>query len=215
MTRTAVELVEDAWVDGNEWEPMSTGGPCPSGEEPWRTEAHTIDAEVAALREKLAHEHAVAVSLRITSDALRARVAELEAEAAAVAPWISPEAQHCMDAGKVHPLAPVLNAYVASVAEDARAAMLSPMRGAGFGFHSSRSQATRMLIMVMWDALQASRDELLKPRSPNALELAMEYGIAHAVCVMHTDSSPFFIEGFARRSRAIAALVAYDDWRPK
>ena len=147
--------------------------------------------------------------------ALRARVAELEAEAAAVAPWISPEAQHCMDAGKVHPLAPVLNAYVASVAEDARAAMLSPMRGAGLGFHSSRSQATRMLIMVMWDALQASRDELLKPRSPNALELAMEYGIAHAVCVMHTDSSPFFIEGFARRSRAIAALVAYDDWRPK
>jgi hypothetical protein len=173
------------------------------------------DAEVAALRENVAHFQTSTAKYMEEAMALRARVAELEAEAAAVAPWISPEAQHCMDAGKVHPLAPVLNAYVASVAEDARAAMLSPMRGAGLGFHSSRSQATRMLIMVMWDALQASRDELLKPRSPKALELAMEYGIAHAVCVMHTDSSPFFIEGFARRSRAIAALVAYDDWRPK
>lgn len=178
-------------------------------------EAATLDAEVAALRENVAHFQTSTAKYMEEAMALRARVAELEAEAAAVAPWISPEAQHCMDAGKVHPLAPVLNAYVASVAEDARAAMLSPMRGAGLGFHSSRSQATRMLIMVMWDALQASRDELLKPRSPNALELAMEYGIAHAVCVMHTDSSPFFIEGFARRSRAIAALVAYDDWRPK
>ena len=150
MTRTAVGLVEATW------DSVQLGGRLQCVD--LLDQAAALDAEVAALRACAS----ITMAEKEATDALRARVAELEAQNGALK----------NDAAEMTEQAATMFARAAT--------------------------------------LECERDELLKPRSPNALELAMEYGIAHAVCVMHTDSSPFFIEGFARRSRAIAALVAYD-----